>query len=261
MMNAVGVGAIRALVTGHVATVTIDRPDKLNALTLAMVEEFRRVTTELDADPEVRVIVITGAGDRVFCVGGDLRSLLPAALEARNDILNPDPTQRFLSTVFTPVIAAIDGACLGGGFEIMLGCDIRVAAEDAVFGVPEGRWGLIPGSGTNVRLPKQVPWAIAMELLLTGATVKATRAHAVGLINEVVPHGQALDRAHEIARQIANNGPLAARTAKEIAVRSASLTDGFVLEHDLNRRILGSADAREGVQAFSERRPTSFTGH
>jgi enoyl-CoA hydratase len=245
--------------SGAVAVVTLNRPGKLNALTVAMVDRLRELTEELDRDPGVRAIVLTGRG-RAFCAGGDLTSLLPAALDAGWDILNPDPTQRFLSRVFTPVVAAVEGACMGGGFELLLGTDLRVAAAGATFGLPEGRWGLIPGSGTHVRLPAQVPWAVAMELLLLGRPIDAARACAVGLVNEVVAPGAALGRALELAEQIAAGGPLAARTSKEIAVRAAAHTDGYVLEHALNSRILTSADAREGVRSFQERRPARFEG-
>jgi len=253
-------GSIQAARDGRVAIVTIDRPSKLNALTLDMVHEFKDLTEALDADPEVRAIVVTGAGDRAFCVGGDLETLLPAALEARRDILNPDPTQRFLSRVMTPVVAAVEGACLGGGFELLLGTDIRIASELATFGVPETGLGLIAGSGTNVRLPRQVPWAIAMELLLTGESIGARRAYEAGLVNDVVARGAALGRAVEIAAAIAKRGPLASRVAKEVAVRSADITQGFLLEHALNSRVLASEDAREGVRAFVERRSPDFSG-
>jgi enoyl-CoA hydratase/carnithine racemase len=252
-------GSIEVSRSDHVAVITLNRPHKLNVLTLPMVEEFRTVTQELDGDPGIRALVITGAG-RAFSAGGDLHSLLPAALAAGKDILNPEPTERFLSRVFTPVIAAVEGVCVGGGFEIMLGTDLRVAAADATFGLPENRWGLIAGSGSNVRLPRQVPWAIAMEILLVGSVLDAERARSVGLVNDVVAPGGALDRAMEIAQQIAANGPVAARSAKEIAVRSAALADGFALEYELNARVLSSEDAREGVRAFQERRPARYSG-
>lgn len=253
-------GTVDATVDGHIGLVTINRPDKLNAMTLEMIREFFEVTKQLDADPEVRAIVLTGAGERAFSAGGDLTSLLPAALEAGWDILNPDPTARFLSSVFTPVVAAVRGACVGAGFEILLGTDIRIAASDSSFALPEVKWGLIPGSGTNVRLPRQLPWASAMELLLTGSTISAERAERIGLINQVVDPAEVLDTALETAHRIAANGPVATRTAKEIAVRSSSLSDAFALEHALNSRILGSQDAREGVSAFQERRLPKFSG-
>lgn len=252
-------GTIDVEVDDHVAVVTINRPNKLNAMTLAMIRDFITVTKELDENPEVWAIVLTGAGERAFSAGGDLTQLLPAALEAGWDILNPNPTERFLSTVMTPVIAAVRGVCVGAGFEIMLGTDIRIAADNASFALAEVKWGLIPGSGTNVRLPRQVPWAIAMELLLTGDTMTAERAQQVGLINRTVAPEDVLQTAITVARGIAANGPVAVRTAKEIAVQSASLTVGFVLEHALNSRVLTSEDAREGVAGFTGKRTPTFS--
>ena len=254
-------GTIDVSTDGPIALVTINRPHKLNAMTLEMIREFFVVTTRLDEDPQIRAIVVTGAGDRAFSAGGDLTSLLPAALEAGWDILNPDPTARFLSSVFTPVIAAVRGACVGAGFEILLGTDLRIAGTDSSFALAEVNWGLIPGSGTNVRLPRQLPWAVAMELLLTGSTISADRAAQVGLINQAVEPENVLKTAMDLAHVIASNGPVAVRTAKEIAVRSLSLGDAFALEHALNSRVLGSQDAREGVAAFQEKRTPTFPGN
>ncbi|MET0797172.1 MAG: enoyl-CoA hydratase-related protein [Rhodococcus sp. (in: high G+C Gram-positive bacteria)] len=229
-------------------------------MTRPMIDDFRSVTAELDADPKIRAIVLTGAGTRSFSAGGDLRTLLPPALDAADDLLNPVTTERFLSSVFTPVIAAVRGLCIGAGFEILLGTDIRVASSDASFGLPEVKWGLIPGSGTHIRLPQQLPWPLAMQFLLTGASVDAPTAMSMGLINEVVASDEVLDRAIEIAESIAENGPLAVRTAKEIAVRALNQQGAFALEHALNRRVLGSSDAREGIAAFEEKRGTRFSG-
>jgi len=253
-------GRISVTRDGPVAVVTLDRPQKANALTADMVRSFAHETSLLDADPAVRAIVLTGAGERAFCAGGDLDDLLPAAMDAADDLLNPDPTRRFLSAVFTPVIAAVRGACFGAGFEMLLGTDLRIASTDARFGLPETGLGLIPGDGTHVRLPQQVPWPIAMELLLVGAPMDAPRALALGIINETVAPETVLPRALELASRIAANGPLAVRTAKEIAVRARASEAGFALEHALNARVLGSADAREGVRAFHAKQPPVFTG-
>lgn len=253
-------GEIRVGIDGHVAVITIDRPHKLNAMTRPMIDDFRSITAELDSDPNIRAIVLTGAGERSFSAGGDLRTLLPPALDAADDLLNPVTTERFLSSVFTPVIAAVRGLCIGAGFEILLGTDIRVASSDSSFGLPEVKWGLIPGSGTHIRLPQQLPWPLAMQFLLSGASVDAPTAVSMGLINEVVESGAVLERAVEIAEAIALNGPLAVRTAKEIAVRALNQQGAFALEHALNSRVLGSSDAREGVSAFEEKRATRFSG-
>lgn len=253
-------GSIDVAIEGPIGVVTLNRPDQLNAMTLDMVRDFVEATRMLDADPAVRAIVLTGAGRKAFSAGGDLKTLLPAIMDAGWDILNPDPTARFLSSVFTPVVAAVRGACIGAGFEILLGTDIRIASTDAIFALAEVRWGLIAGSGSNVRLPHQIPWAVAMELLLTGRSITAERAADVGLINHVVDPEDVLPQAMSVARLIAENGPVATRTAKEVAVRSMSLADSFALEHALNSRVLTSSDAQEGVAAFKEKRTPTFFG-
>jgi enoyl-CoA hydratase len=245
---------------GHVAILTVSRPAKLNAFTLGMVREIDERTAEVRDDEDIRALVVTGAGDRAFSAGGDLESLLPATVGAGIDLVNPDPTRRFFSDLFKPVLAAVRGICIGGGLELMLGTDLRIVSEDARFGLGEVRWGLIPGAGTHVRLPRQIPWAIAMQLLLTGESISAARAYEVGLVNEVLPPDGVLDRAVELAGRIAANGPVAVRTAKEAAVRGLGLTEAFVIEHALNTRVLRSEDATEGPRAFTEKRAPRFTG-
>lgn len=240
------------------ATVTLDRPAKRNALTLDMVQELRAVCADLQADDDVRAVLLTGAGDKAFCAGGDLNSLIPIALEAGRDTLNPDPTTRFLSGLMKPVVAAVRGACFGAGFEILLGTDLRVVGSDATFGLPEAALGLIPGDGTHIRLPQQVPAAIARELLLLGTTLDAERALALGLINRIVSPEDVVPAAHDWCEQLAAKGPIALQTSKEILVRQGDSVAGFALEHALNARVLSSDDAREGVAAFFEKRPPVF---
>ncbi|MCZ4519485.1 enoyl-CoA hydratase-related protein [Rhodococcus ruber] len=245
---------------GGVALITLNRPAKLNAFTLEMVWELDRLTSVVRQDDSVRCVVVTGAGERAFSAGGDLATLLPATVEAGHDVVNPDPTRRFFSDLFKPVVAAVRGVCIGGGLEIMLGTDLRIASEDARFGLGEVRWGLIPGAGSHARLPRQIPWAVAMQLLLTGDQITSARAFEVGLINEVTAPQDVLNRAFEIAERIAANGPVAVQTAKEAAVRGLALTDAFVIEHALNTRVLRSADAAEGPKAFVEKRIPRFVG-
>jgi enoyl-CoA hydratase/carnithine racemase len=254
-------GAIRVERAEAIAVVTIDRPDKLNAFTLSMLRELLGQLRALDDDPSVRAIVLTGAGKAAFSTGGDLTDLLPATLEAGDDsILNPDRRGRFFSEVYTPIVAAVEGMCMGGGLELLLGTDIRVSGEGAQYALSEVRWGFIPGGGSHVRLPRQIPWAIAMQLVLTGDSITAQRAFDVGLVNELVADGEALSRATEIAQRIARNSPVAVRTAKEIMIEAASLGDGFEVESALNTRVLQSDDAREGVKAFADRRRPDFPG-
>lgn len=256
-----GNGKVTLEIDGHVAVLTIDRPAKLNALTIEMLDQLREHSHAVETDPDVWVLVLTGAGDRSFCAGGDLQQLLPRIADDGDDsLLSPDPSQRFFSRVYKPIVAAVNGICIGGGLELLLGTDIRIASREAVFGLGEVKWGLIPAAGTHVRLPRQIPWAIAMELLLTGETISAERARECGLVNEVVEPAAVLDRALEVAGRIARNGPLAVRTAKRIAVDALALESGFRLESALNSVVLRSDDIREGLAAFAERRPPRYQG-
>lgn len=244
---------------GQVALVTIDRPEAMNSLTPEMLSGLDAAFAAFEADPELRVAVLTGAGDKAFCAGLDLKGAAQL-LTAGDELGYADHTKRQLSDVFKPVIAAVNGFCVAGGMELLLGTDLRVAAEHATFSLGEVRWGLVPLGGSHVRLPRQVPWAVAMELLLTGERIDARRAHEVGLVNRVVPADQVLPAAFELAERIGRNGPLAVRTAKEIAVRALTLERGFVLEKALGARVLSSEDAKEGPLAFAEKRPPRFRG-
>lgn len=253
-------GEVSYVVADAIATVTLNRPSAHNALTIPMLRQLAEAIDDARTDGRVRAIILTGAGDRAFSAGGDLGQLIPRLTAGELEILVPDPSKRFFSDVFTPIIAAVNGLCLAGGLEMLLGTDIRIASDRAVFGLPEVRWGLVPGGGTHVRLPQQIPWAVAMQLLLTGDHVDASYALRAGLINEVVPTGTVLHRAVEVAGGIARNAPIAVRTAKEIAVRSLGNEPRFALEASLNERVLRSVDAVEGPRAFIEKRTPRFTG-
>jgi enoyl-CoA hydratase/carnithine racemase len=245
---------------GRIGLLTLNRPESMNALTIESIRRLEEISAQVQEDDGCLVLVVTGAGDRAFCAGGDLETLLPAITRDGLDVLFPDPSRRFFSDVYKPVIAAVNGLCVGGGLELMLGTDLRVASERATFALGEVRWGLIPGGGTHVRLPQQVPWAVAMQLLLTGEPIDARRAYEVGLVNQVAAPGDVLAQAMELAAGIARNAPVAVRTAKEIAVRALGNETGFRLEYDLNGRVLASEDALEGPRAFSEKRPPEFEG-
>jgi enoyl-CoA hydratase len=245
---------------GRVAAITINRPDALNALTGDMLAGLDAAFADFNADDDLWVAIFTGAGDRAFCAGMDLKEAIPRVTSG--DFLGyEDPTKRPLSDVFKPIIAAVNGLCIAGGLEFLTGTDIRVASENATFSLGEVRWGIIPLGGSHIRLPSQIPWAVAMELLLTGQPITAQRAYEVGLLNRVVPPDQLMPAALEYAEAICKNGPLAVRTAKEIAVRALGLEQGFVLERALGARVLASDDAKEGPRAFAEKRPPKFTGH
>ena len=243
----------------HAATITLNRAESLNSLTPGMLSGLEAIFADLNTDPDIWVAVLTGAGERAFCAGADLKESIPRLTEG--EMLGfDDPTKRQLSDTFKPVIAAVNGYCIAGGLELMLGTDLRIASESATFGLGEVCWGVIPAGGSHIRLPRQVPWAIAMELLLTGKTIDARRACDVGLVNRVVPAAELMPAAMELAQTICKNGPLAVRTAKEIAVRSLNLEQGFVLERAMGARVFASEDAKEGPRAFMEKRPPKFTG-
>jgi len=243
----------------HVAIVTIDRPEAMNSLTLEMLLGIEEAFAEFNADDDGWIAILTAAGDKAFSSGLDLKEAAPM-LTGGDEMGFADHTKRQFSDVFKPIICAVNGFCIAGGMEMLLGTDIRIAAEHATFGLGEVKWGLIPLGGTHIRLPKQIPWAIAMQLLLTGKNIDAQRAYEVGILNEVVPADELMPTALKLAERMCRNGPLAMKTAKEIAVRSLELETGFVLEKALGARVLRSEDAKEGPLAFAEKRPAKFTG-
>lgn len=242
----------------HVALVTLDRPAAHNALTVDMLKDLAAAIERLRLDPEVRAVVLTGGGDRAFSAGGDLGELIPRLTAGELDVLIPDPRRRFFSDFYKPVIAAVNGICLAGGLEVLLGTDVRIAADSATFGLPEVRWGIVPGAGSHVRVTQQLPWTVAMQLLLTGQPIDAARALEIGLIGEVLPAAEVLPRALDLARTIAANAPIAVQTAKEIALRAWDNEPKFVLENELNARVLATRDAREGPMAFMEKRTPQY---
>ncbi|MFE6509452.1 enoyl-CoA hydratase/isomerase family protein [Nocardioides sp. NPDC057767] len=243
---------------GPVAVITLNRPNAHNAMSIRMVRQLADITAAVRADPDLRAVVITGAGDRAFSAGGDLGELIPHLTAGELEVLIPDPSKRFFSDVYVPVIAAVNGLCVAGGLEVLLGTDIRISSADAVFGLPEVKWGLIPGGGSHVRLPQQIGWPAAMHLLLTGETIDAETALRLGLINEILPPADVHARAMTVANAIAANAPIAVRTAKEIAVKALANEPRFQLETALNERVLATNDAREGPAAFMERRSPDY---
>ncbi|GAA1859101.1 crotonase/enoyl-CoA hydratase family protein [Pseudonocardia ailaonensis] len=249
---------------GSVATLTLNRPEVHNAISAEMREALYGRLTEFEASPRLRVAVVTGAGDRAFCAGADLGKLIPAVAAAgRPDDTAADGTARrpFLG-ITKPVIAAINGHALAGGMELVLGTDIRIASEHATFGLPEPRWGLAPFGGSHVRLPQQIPWARAMEILLVGDRMSAAEAQAIGLVNRVVPHEELLTTAYVLAERICENGPLAVRRIKQtvLAAYNRPWEEAFAIESRSSEVILASADAAEGPKAFLEKRAPRFTG-
>ncbi|MGM5029260.1 enoyl-CoA hydratase/isomerase family protein [Tardiphaga sp. 20_F10_N6_6] len=239
----------------HVATVRINRPDKMNALTLAMYDDLGRTFHAIKDDDEIRAVVLTGAGDRAFCVGADLRESIPALAADTIDISAWDPAHIKFPGFYKPVISAIRGMCMGGGFEIMLATDIRIAARDAVFQLPEPKHGFVPAGGTLVRLVRQIGYAHAMEIMLTAERFSADDMLAKGVVNRVVDSDQVEPLAYEMAAKIAALSPIAIQTIKEAALtlQDLPLAEAFRVEAALGQRTFTSADAKRGLAAFANR--------
>lgn len=243
---------------GAVLVVTIARPQVRNAIDRATSEAVARAMDELDADPHLVVGILTGAGGN-FCTGMDLKAFLRGErveLPGRGlaGIVETPPRK--------PLIAAIEGYALAGGCEIALACDLIVAAEDARFGIPEVKRGLIAGSGGLIRLPQRIPRQIALEYALTGELMPATEARQWGLVNRLTPPGGALDAARALAATIAANGPMAVRMTKRIMSEAPgwSADQVWPRQRELLEEIIASADAREGALAFAEKRAARWTG-
>ena len=256
---------VRYEVRNRIAYVTLDRPEALNAMNTALRDDLRSTWARFRADDEAWVAVVTGAGDRAFCAGADIKEMRGRQDQEESDpFWLPDDLDRSLESGFPlwkPVIAAINGHCLGGGMTLAAGCDIRVASTNATFGFPEVALGLPTVIGA-VWLPKMLPLGRALELLLTGGRFSAEEAYRFDFLEYVVEPGQAVAKATEIATQINQNGPLAVRLTKEVARRSLEmpLGDTFRLGEALRRVARTSQDAQEGPRAFVEKRPPRYQG-
>lgn len=246
-------------VSEGVAVITINRPEAKNAINAAVALAIADATDQIDQRSDVSVAILTGAAG-VFSAGMDLKAFLRGE--------NVKPRGRGLAgltnaTVRKPLSAAVEGYALAGGFELALACDLIVAAETAKFGLPEVRRGLVANAGGLVRLPRQLPYRIAMELVLTGAMVSARELHAHGLINRVAPEGQALDAALDLARTIAANGPMATMVSKQVMKESQdwASTELFERQDAYTMPVFRSNDAREGALAFAEKRKPVWAGN
>ena len=250
---------------GHVLIVTMNRPEARNALSGEMLRLMEEAWDRANSDPSVRVVVLTGAGG-YFCAGADLKAMSKDAPSDKfeSGAFDPSVIKSLLKgfRLTKPLIAAVEGPAIAGGTEILQGTDIRVAGESARFGVSEVRWGLYPLGGSAVRLPRQIPYTVAAELLLTGRHVKAPEAKEIGLIGHVVPDGEALSKALEIAEQIAANGPLAVQAVLRTIRDSEGKHEDDCWKDDaaVGAAVFKSNDAKEGPRAFAEKRPASFTG-
>lgn len=247
--------AVRYEVEGAVAVITLDRPDKLNALSIAMYEDFGAAWIAARDDNAVRAVVLTGAGEKAFCVGADLTESIPALAEGKHDISEWDAAHLKGLGFYKPVIAAVRGLCIGGGFEFMLSTDLRVVAEDASFQLPEPRHGFTPAGGTLVRLVRQIGWAHAMQIMLMAERLTAADLWRMGVVNEVLPADRVLPRAMEMAQAIASLGPVAVQTIKEAALtlQAEPLDKAFAQEALLGQRAFTCDDAKAGLQRFLDR--------
>jgi enoyl-CoA hydratase len=245
----------------HVALVTIDRQEALNALSFDLLDELVVALEALDGDPACRAIVLTGAGERAFAAGADVRELAsqtPTSLAAENRFASWDR----IASIRTPLIAAVRGFALGGGCELAMTCDMVVAGEDAQFGQPEIRLGVMPGAGGTQRLTRAIGKAKAMEMILTGRTMAAREAEANGLVTRVVPAEATLDAALDLASVVAAQAPLAVLAAKGAILQAAELSLSAGLDHERRAffQLFDTDDQTEGMVAFGEKRPASWTG-
>jgi enoyl-CoA hydratase len=248
---------------GHVLIVTMNRPQARNALSGPMLALLRQAWDQVDSDPGIRVCVLTGAGG-AFCAGADLKAMTRShpGDQARTGDFDPSVIEPLLKgrRLTKPLIAAVEGPAVAGGTEILQATDIRVAGESARFGVSEARWGLFPLGGSAVRLPRQIPYTVAADLLLTGRHITAAQALEIGLIGHVVPDGQALAKALEIAGTIAANGPVAVRAILRTIRETEGMAeaDAFKIEAQIGVAVFRSEDAKEGPRAFTEKRQPEF---
>ena len=245
---------------GKIAVFTINRPEAMNALNMETVRELEKAMTDFRDDPELWVGIVTGAGEKAFCGGADIKDTLPFMKKHCRDPWSVPPSIMQGLELWKPLIAAINGMALGGGLELALACDIRIAAEGARLGTPEVSLGMIPGWGGTQRLPRVIPWANAAELLLMGKLIDAEEAYRIGLINKAVPQAEVMATAKEYAEAICRAGPLAVRAAKEAMIRGSAMTleEGLRLENSLVAYIMGTEDFAEGTTAFVEKRKPNY---
>ncbi|MCK4645912.1 MAG: enoyl-CoA hydratase/isomerase family protein [Candidatus Aminicenantes bacterium] len=247
----------------NIGLLTINRPEKLNAISNELISELKKLLDEIEKDEDLRALILTGAGDKAFVAGADIKELVDrdARLGRRVSQERQEVFSR-IENLPVPVIAAVNGYALGGGLELALACSIRICSEKAQFGAPEVKLGIIPGDGGTQRLPRLVGLGRAMELILTGDFIDAQEAYRIGLVNKVLPQEELMDKAMELAKKIASRPPLAVRFAKEAVNRSqeGDAASGFALESYLHALSCTTEDKKEGVSAFLEKRKGKFKG-
>jgi enoyl-CoA hydratase len=247
---------------GHVALLTINRPDKMNALNGAVREAIFAALDELRDDDDVRVVVFTGAGDKAFIAGADIGEFKDAAPAGQYRAMQRGDIYSALEDFPKPVIAMINGYCLGGGCELAMACDIRIASDNARLGQPEVNLGIIPGGGGTQRLPRLAGEGQAMRLILSGDLIKADEAERIGLVEQMVPAAELREHTLGLAGRIAARGPISLQAAKEtiLAARRMPLDEGLKFERAWFGLLFSTKDMDEGVSAFLEKRPPEFTG-
>lgn len=247
----------------QIAYVTIDRPKVLNALNMATMDELRTVFTELRDNDAVRVVILTGAGEKAFVAGADINELAKHdPISAKEYTHRGQAVLDLIENLGKPTIACINGFALGGGCELAMACTMRLASENAKLGQPEAKLGIMAGYGGTQRLPRLVGKGLAMQMLLATDAISAQEAHRIGLVNEVVPQGQLIPRAEEMARKIIANAPLAIKYTMEAVNKGMEMTllEGLYLEATLFGICCATEDKKEGTTAFLEKRAAAFKG-
>ena len=248
---------------GGIATITINRPERLNAMDADHYADLSAAWARVRDDHEIRCAIVTGAGERSFTTGADIKSFITAPPElAEMWLSQKDQLLNRGLEVWKPIIAAVNGYCLGGGMTLLMATDIRLASPNATFSLAEVKRGVIAGNGGTQRILSQLPYAIGMEMVLTGDPMDAETAARWGLINRIVPQETLLDEARKVAERVAENAPLALQAAKELAIRAREmpLNTGLRFEQMINRLLMTSEDAAEGPAAFKEKRKPEFKG-
>jgi enoyl-CoA hydratase len=247
---------------GRIATFRINRPEARGALSIEGMKELTDAFIDFREDDQLWVGILTGTGDKAFCAGVDVKEFLPLMRKTTNmKWQRPAAILRGLD-LWKPLIAACNGLTLGGGLELSLACDIMIAAENAVFGLPEVKVGIIPGGGGSQRLPRTIPRRLAAEMLFTGRTIDAREAYRIGLVNRVVPLAELMTEARKTAESICEAAPLAVRYAKELMIRGTGLTleEALRVEDDVESNLMATEDFQEGIRAFAEKRKPNFKG-
>ncbi len=248
---------------GAIGYVVIERPKVLNALNTATIEELRMVFTDIATDRDVRVVILTGAGDKAFVAGADIGELAELnVIEGKECMHRGQAVFDLIENCGKPVIACINGFALGAGCEIAMACTLRLASENSKLGQPEIKLGIIPGYGGTQRLPRLVGKGLALQILLTGEMITAQEAHRIGLVNEVVPQAELIARAEAIAKKIIGNAPLAVQYVMQAVHKGMEMSqsEGLFLEASLQAACFSTEDKKEGTRAFLEKRAANFKG-